>query len=112
IPTIRRTGPPDRDALQRPRPRVVQAVLLQEVPRIPPAACDGASPHRTRPSGGDLHLVRGRATISVQTGTEGPASDAREGSVRRRHVEFSRLAGQVLAPPEQAEAQPEEDGGG
>src|SRR5436309_14359854 len=65
IPTIRRTGPPDRDALQRPRPRVVQAVLLQEVPRIPPAECDGESPHRARPSGVDLHLVRDRATKYV-----------------------------------------------
>src|SRR2546426_12412514 len=64
---VRRVGPADRDALQRPRAGAVQAVLLQEVPRVPPSLRERAHPHRTGPDNRHVHGVRSNTTVSEST---------------------------------------------
>src|SRR5881296_1830360 len=60
---LRRVGPADWDALQRPRAGAVQALLLQEVPRLPPALCERARPRGTRTSRRHVYGERRHPTV-------------------------------------------------
>src|SRR2546422_7202421 len=103
---VRRVGTADRDALQRPRAGAVQAVLLQEVPRLPPALRERAGPHRTGPNRRHVHGVRRHPTVSVSPRTGDPSRLA--GLVRRRHVDLAGLPGKILPDLVNEDAEAEE----
>src|SRR5438552_17198984 len=103
---LRRVGPADRDALQRPRAGAVQAVLLQEVPRVPPAFRERARPHWAGPNRRHVHGVRRHPTVSVSPRTGDPSRIA--GLVGRRHVDLAGFPGKVLPDLVNEDAEAEE----
>src|SRR2546422_6616154 len=110
--TIRRTRATDRDALQRSSAGAVQAILLQEVSRVPPPLRQRPGSGGTRPRRRDVYHLWLRSAISVSPGAVGAPSVSAPTSIRGRHVDFASPAGQVLAQFEYPYAEAEEDDGG
>src|SRR5213594_1456098 len=107
--TLRRTGAADWDALQRSSAGAVQAVLLQEVSRVPPPLRQRPRPCGAGPGRRDVHHLRRRPAISLSPGTNRPSSVPP--LVRRRHVDLAGLPGEVLPDLENEDAQAEEGDG-
>src|ERR671934_2215143 len=75
-PSVRGVGASDRDAIQRPRPRTVQALVLQEVPRVPPAVRELAGAGLSEPGRGHMLRVWRDPEVPVPAGAEGAARPA------------------------------------
>src|SRR3989454_10375700 len=104
--TLRGTRSSDRHALQRSRPGAVQAILLQEVSRLPPPLRERPRPRRARPGRRDVHDLWRRPAVSVSPGTSRSSRVPR--LVRRRHVDLAGLPGEELPGLEDQPTQPEE----
>src|SRR3989449_455446 len=107
--TLRRTRAADRDALQRSSAGAIQAVLLQEVSRVPPPLRQRPSPCGAGSVSREVPHLRRRPGVSVSSRTS--RSTRVPPLVRRRHVDLAGLPGEVLPHLENQDAQAEEGDG-